>query len=472
MGIPQHFDNKMEEHTLLTNKEFDKCTIAEEQHISYFGPSSATSSETTDRSDTTRSPSEIDSSSWEVNDYKFNKMHGKSLDNPNEQHPALKGLGKFDPRIGTDLTVNMIHVEKTKPATEFKARTNEVPDPGEPLPPALEILLHDDMTDLLQNARIIYENILKSTDDIRNTSANKHTEETLREFERKVEKIDKRKTELNKTYKTYLVKYTYTENIGVIEQISKEVTNVLRSMRGGVECFRKQAAPKLGYEEITYEGLRDTNPPYLNITEFKGESSLPLYLEWIHEHKNFPSDLLNEKLATSLPSLVYSRLCQQLPESSRTIDDTIKFLLKTYGRTANIEEQLRVYHTNIGTLNNLFIGGNENSINPYNCSKIIMDADKHLVGIRAIALLKKIYNIYLEKDETQLSFQESLHTHSFCTWLALNILTMNQVLNFTQKGASPGEEKIQWITAQIEELRSKAERMMHVAKSLHSMEEN
>ena len=79
--------------------------------------------------------------------------------------------------------------------------------------------------------------------------------------------------------------------------------------------------------------------------------------------------------------------------------------------------------------------------------------------------------MYLDKDETQLWFQESLHTHSFCTWLALNTLTMNQVLSFTQKGASTGEERIKWISAQIEGLRSKAERMMYISESMHSLEE-
>ena len=366
----------------------------------------------------------------------------------------------------------MEHVEINTQATEFKVRTDEIPDPGKTLPPALENLLHDDMTDLLQNARNIYGNILNMRDDIKDISANKHTEETLHEFERKVDKIEKRKRELNETYKNYIVQYTYTENIGVIMQLSKEVTSALRSMREAVECFRAQATPKIGYEEITYGILKDTKTPYLNINEFKGESSLPIYLKWIHEHKNFPSNLLNEKLATTLPSSVYSRLCQHHPESSRTVDNTIKFLLKTYGRTTNIEEQLKTYHANIGTLNNLFIGGNENSINPHNCSKIIMNADKHLVGIKAIALLKEICNMYLHKDETQLWFQESLHTYSFCTWLALNTLTMNQVLNFTQKGASTGEEKIKWISAQIERLRSKAEGMMYIAESMYSMEEN
>ena len=511
VGESQHVDNKTKTQALLTEEEFEKCTTDAEQEcvkiapndayveqrkikvmrevdslptssprLRPSGPPSVSISETTQISDTSRSDTGTDSSYWEVTDYKFSKMLGKPLENNqlfitrgyhNEQHPALKGLAEFEPRKGTDLTVNMTHVEITSPATEFKVRTDEVPDPGESLPPALENLLHDDMTDLLQNAQNIYRNILSGTDDIRDTSANKHTEETLRDFERKVDKIERRKTELNETYKTYIVRYTYTENIGVIRQLSKEVTSILRSMREGVECFRAQAAPKIGYEETIYAGLKDTKAPYLNITEFKGESSLPIYLEWIHEHKNFPANLLNEKLAATLPSLVYSRLCQHHPESSRTVDDTIKFLLKTYGRTANIEEQLKEYHANIGTLNNLFIGGNENSINPHNCSEIITNADKHLVGIKAIDLLKKICNMYLNKDETQLWFQESLHTHSFCTWLALNTLTMNQVLSFTQKGASTGEERIKWISAQIEGLRSKAERMMYISESMHSLEE-
>ena len=517
-GKSQHFDNKAKTEALLMDDEYDKCTTDTEQqcfkiapknvyveqrentsmsgadniptmsprfsqksHSSIFrqlAPPSVSISETTQISDHTISDTSTSSSDWEVNDYKFSKMHGKFLENNqlsleyhNVQHPALKGLGLFEPRRGNDLTVNMTHVETNTPAAKFIVRSAEVPDPGNALPPVLENLLHDDMTDLLQNARTIYVNILNSIDDSRDTSANKQTEETLQNFERKVDKIEKRKTELNETYKIYIVQYTYTNNIGIIGHLSKELASVLRSMREGVNNLRTQAAPKIGYEEITYAELKDTRAPYLNITEFNGESSLPIYLKWIHDHKNLPANLLNEKLAVTLPSLVYSRLCQHHPESSRTADQIIKFLLKTYGRTANIEEQLKEYHANIGTLNNLFIDGNENSINPYNCSEILTNADKHLVGIKAIDILKKICNTYLDNDETQLWFQDSLHTHSFCTWLALNTLTMNQVLTFTQKGASTGEEKIKWISAQIEDLRSKAERMMCIAASMHNMQE-
>jgi hypothetical protein len=191
----------------------------------------------------------------------------------------------------------------------------------------------------------------------------------------------------------------------VIWNLSKEITTLLRKMREGVELFRAKAAPKIGYEEITYARLKDTKAPYLNITEFKGETSLPLYLEWIHEHKKLPSNLLNSKLTATLPSIVNSRLCQQHPEGSRTVDDVIKFLLKAYGRTSKLEEQLRVYHVNIGTLNSLFNGGSDESVNPHSCKEIVMNADKHLVGLRNIILLKKICNIYLDRGETELWFQ-------------------------------------------------------------------
>ena len=391
---------------------------------------------------------------------KDNKQRGKEVSNLIVEHPALRNLGEFDPRRGTNLTVNMSHVEATPPATEFKVRTDQVPDPGVALPPTLENLLHDDITDLVQNARTIYANIISSTDDISDTSPNKHTEETLRDFEKKVDKVDEKKTELNETYKSYIVKYTQTPNMNVIWNLSKEVTTLLRSMREGVELFRARAAPKIGYEEITYARLKDTKAPYLNITEFKGETSLPLYLEWIHEHKRLPSNLLNSKLTATLPSIVNSRLCQQHPEGSRTVDDVIKFLLKTYGRTSKLEEQLRVYHNNIGTLNSLFNGGSDESVNPHSCKEIVTNADKHLVGLRSIILLKKICNTYLDRGETELWFQESLHTHGFCTWLALNILTMNQVLRFTEKSTSTGEQKIEWIIEQIEELRDKADRII------------
>ena len=377
-----------------------------------------------------------------------------------EEHPALKGLGGFDFKENNNLTVNMAHVETSAPAMEFKIREDRAPDPGVALPPTLENLLHEDMTDLVQNARTIYANILSSTADIKDTSPNKHTEQTLRDFERKVDKIDEKKTELNDTYKSYVVEYTHTPNMDVIWNLSKEVTSLLRSMKDGVESFRGKAAPKLGYEEITYARLKDTKAPHLNITEFKGETSLPLYLEWIHEHKKLPTNLLNSKLAATLPSTVNSRLCQQHPEGSRTVEDVIKFLLKTYGRSSKLEEQLRTYHTNIGTLNSLFNGGSDASINPYNCKEIMMNADMHLLGLRSIIVLKKICDLYLEKGETILWFQESLYTHSFCSWLALNTLTLNQVLRFSGKSTLTGEEKINWIIGQIEELRDNADRII------------
>jgi hypothetical protein len=295
------------------------------------------------------------------------------------------------------------------------------------------------MTDLVQNASTIYANIISSTDDINDTSPNKHTEETLRDFERKVDKVDEKKTELNETYKNYIVKYTHTQNMDIIRILSKEVTTLLRSMREGVERFRAKAAPKIGYEEVTYARLKDTKAPYLNITEFKGETSLPLYLEWIHEHKKLPSNLLNSKLTATLPSIVNSRLCQQHTEGSRTVDDVIRFLLKAYGRTSKLEEQLRVYHTSVGTLNSLFNGGSDESMNPHNCKEIVMNADKHLVGLRSIILHKKICNLYLDKDETTL---------------------MNQVLKFTEKSTLTGEQKIDWIIGQVEELRDKADRII------------
>ena len=319
-------------------------------------------------------------------------------------------------------------------------------------------LLNYEAVDLVEDANNILCNINKSINDISDASPNKHTEETLRDYERKAERISEKKIIISNKYADYIMKYPTTTGMNDILTLCTEATMILKKIRQGVEDFRKKAAPKVGYEEVTYARLKDTNAPNLVVSEYKGESSLAVYLEWVHEHKRLPSNLLNTKLAATLPPLIHSRLSQQHPENNRTMDEVIKFLLKTCGRTAKIEEQLRAYHTSVGTLNSLVISGY--TMNPYNCKEIISTADKHLLGLRSIAKLKNIYTTYLGTSETELCFQEFLHTHGYCSWLASNILTMTQVSQFTEMPISTGEGKIKWIINQIEDLRQKADRIV------------
>ena len=177
--------------------------------------------------------------------------------------------------------------------------------------------------------------------------------------------------------------------------------------------------------------------------------------------------MLNAKLAETLPPLVHDRLCQQYPEGGRNIDDVIRFLLKTYGRTAIIEEQLRRYHTSLGSLNSFVIGGY--AMNPCNCKEIVTTSDEHLVGLRNIATLKNICTIYLGETTTKLWFQEYLYTHGFAGWLASNILTLTQINQFAAMPINTGEGKVKWIIEQIEVLKLKADKMVSsgVTESMH-----
>ena len=198
-------------------------------------------------------------------------------------------------------------------------------------------LLYYEAVDLVDDAKNILLNITKSITDISDASPNKHTEETLRDYERKAERISERKIVISNKYADYVMKYPVTKGMNDIMSLCTEATLVLKDVRRGVENFRQRAAPKVGYEEITYARLKDTNAPSLIVSEYKGESSLAIYLEWVHEHKRLPSNLLNAKLAATLPPLIHGRLSQQHPENNRTIDEVIKFLLKTCGRTAKLK---------------------------------------------------------------------------------------------------------------------------------------
>ena len=374
------------------------------------------------------------------------------------EHAALKDLGKYEQRKGTDLTVLMAGRDVEQDV-----------DAGPKMPIGLSDLLHYDAADLLEDAKNVHVNITKSIGEINNMSPNKHTEETLRDYERKTEKISEKKILISNKYTEYVMKYVETPGMDDVRKLCIEVTVILKNVRNAVEEFRVRAAPKVGYTENTYDELKDTKAPILNTNEFRGESSLPAYVKWIHENKALPSNLLNAKLTETLPPLVHDRLCQQYPEGGRNIDDVIRFLLKTYGRTAIIEEQLKRYHTSLGSLNSLVIGGY--AMNPCNCKEIVTTSDEHLVGLNNIATLKQICTIYLGETTTKLWFQEYLYTHGFAGWLASNILTMTQINQFAAIPINTGEGKVKWIIEQIEVLKLKADKMVSsgVTESIHDV---
>ena len=395
------------------------------------------------------------------NEYKGHHSIAHTRDFPFIQvneNATLKDLGKYEQRKGTDLAVFMTGRE-----------VGQDVNVGQKVPESLVNLLNYDAADLLEIAKTVHVNIMKSKEEIKNMSPNKHTEEILREYERKTEMIGEKKVLISNKYADYIMKYVETPGMDYVWKICIEVSAILKNIRNEVEEFREKAAPKVGFRENTYDELKDTKAPILNIDEFRGECSLPAYVQWIHDNKELPSHLLNAKLTETLPALVYERLCQQYPEGDRNINDVTRFLLKTFGRTVIIEEQLMKYHTSLGSLNNLVIGGY--ALNPCHCKEVVTISDEHLVGLRNIATLKNMCTIYLGETTTKLWFQEYLFTHGFASWLASNILTMSQLNQFAAIQLNTGEEKVNWIIDQIEQLKSKADKMISsgVADSMHAL---
>ena len=99
-----------------------------------------------------------------------------------KEHPALKGLGRHDPRQNTNLTVMMAGGNGSQQTPDTNA-----------LPKGLRDLLNYEAVDLVEDAKNILYNIRKSIGDISDASPNKHTEEMLRDYERKAERVSKKK---------------------------------------------------------------------------------------------------------------------------------------------------------------------------------------------------------------------------------------------------------------------------------------
>ena len=115
-----------------------------------------------------------------------------------KEHPALKDLGKHDPRRNTDLTVFMTD------GVENGQNNNTT------IPKGLTDLLYYEAVDLVDDAKNILLNITKSITDISDASPNKHTEETLRDYERKAERISEKKIVISNKYADYVMRYPVT----------------------------------------------------------------------------------------------------------------------------------------------------------------------------------------------------------------------------------------------------------------------
>ena len=144
------------------------------------------------------------------------------------------------------------------------------------------------------------------------------------------------------------------------------------------------------------------------------------YLQWVINNKDLPFNPINNNMKKTLPSLVLQRLNKQHPEDNRTMTQVITFLLREHGRTQEFEQQLKKYHIDIGSLNNMVMSGNDYSIIPAKCKEAQINNDKHLIGLKGILTLKEMCNTYLGTTDTKMWFQEALLSHTNTSWLANN----------------------------------------------------
>ena len=372
---------------------------------------------------------------------------------PTKEHWALRGLGDHDPKHRTSLTVNMM---SGQPPLNSSRDQHGV---GRVLNTELENMLYQSLLEIAKEMKALNLDIRKSTEEMENVEPSNHTDNILKSYDKKVEKIAESKEKLNDTYRRYIEEYDPSTGMTTIGDHVKNVSSRLSELRDHLQKFSRMARTRVDFEEISYQRQRDARAPELRIDVFKGETSLISYLTWISKNGKLPNNLLNANIRKTLPPIVLERLNLQHPEGSRSSEDVIIFLLKSYGRTGQMESQLREYHVDIGSLNSFFFAGHEESINPNMCKEVITNADLHLVGLRSIFSLREICNIYLGTDETTMWFEENLLTHAYTTWTARGILTCSQINKMSQMKLNC-EEKLKWVITKVEDLRDVADRLI------------
>ena len=370
-----------------------------------------------------------------------------------KEHWALKGLGDADKGQRTNLMVNMMTGAGRPGGTESGV--------GRVLNLELENMLYQSLLELTKEIKSLDLDIRKSTEEMKGVEPSNHTDNMLKLYDRKAEKVSETKEKLHDTYRRYIEEYNPSAGMTTIGEHTKNVSSVLSELREHLQTFGRMARTRVDFEEISYQRQRDTRAPDLRIDVFKGETSLASYLTWISKNGKLPSNLISANIRKTLPPIVLERLNLQHPEGSRSPEDVITFLLKSYGRTGQMEVQLREYHSDIGSLNSFFLAGHEESINPNMCKEVITNADLHLVGLRSIFSLKDLCNKYLGTEETVMCFEENLLTHAYTSWIAKCILTCSQINRLSQMKLKIGEEKLKWVISEVKNLRDVAERLIH-----------
>lgn len=372
-----------------------------------------------------------------------------------KEHWALRGLGDADKGQRTDLTVNMM----TGTGGLSHSQVGDGSGEGRVLSLELENMLYQSLLELTKEIKSLDLDIRESTEEMKGVEPSNHTDNIMKLYDRKVEKVSETKEKLYDTYRRYIEEYNPSTGMATIGEHTKNVSSVLSELRQHLQKFGRMARTRVDFEEISYQRQRDTRAPELRVDVFKGETSLASYLTWISKNGKLPNNLLNANIRKTLPSIVLERLNLQHPEGSRSPEDVITFLLKSYGRTGQMEVQLREYHIDIGSLNPFFLAGHEESINPNMCKEVITNADLHLVGLRSVFSLRDLCKKYLGIAEADMWFEENLLTHAYTTWAARCILTCSQINRMSQMRLNC-EDKLKWVITKVEELRDVADRLI------------
>ena len=373
------------------------------------------------------------------------------------EHRALRNLGDTDRIQGNDLIVNMMTGAHSSPHTSGGNGNGS----KRILNQELENMLYHDLEDLTTEMNSLHLDIQWSTDEMVGVKPSNHTEGILISYEKKTEKIVETKEKLNNTYCRYIENYGQSNNMDTIRSNVKNVSSKLTQLREALWSFDKMARTRVDFEETSYEQQRDARAPELRIDAFEEGRSLVSYLNWLNKNSKLPRNILDANIRKTLPKSALERLILQHPENSRTPEDVIIFLLKSYGRTGQIEAQLRAHHEEVGSLNSFFSGGHKDSINLKMCNEVVINADLHLAGLRSILHLRDLCNGYLGTDETSMSFEEHLLTHSYTSWVAKCTLTCSQINKLSKMKLKSGKERLNSVITEVEDLRRVAERLLH-----------
>ena len=170
---------------------------------------------------------------------------------------------------------------------------------------------------LLDNARVLLKHIQRENrllqtqvEGMRGKTPNKHSEETFKDIERKVNKLRQDEDKIQHSYAKYVSDHGNSINLDNIRKILIQANRDICNIEDRIETFRTYALPDIDYVEISYQQHRDIKAPPLNVETFIGDTSLIQYIQWILNNINLPTNLINANIKDTLPSLILHRLNQ------------------------------------------------------------------------------------------------------------------------------------------------------------------